>query len=154
MMDILTKIAPLIGILVLSATCTMAQDAHFRILHFTIDGQNIDEFCVSFLVGKNVYVAKRHNDVIQVPKEVGIAGAVSIQFEAGGDKFAFGPFGGFGYLEGDEIKEDFSVAVTKHPELGCSRYVLTRVPVVRKGSEKLANLVNFIVNNRCAKVKP
>jgi len=109
---------------------------------------------VRFAIGKEIFDAMRHDEIVYVPEEVQKARSIIIQFEAGDDKFSFGTFGGPGYLEGDEVKEDFVVTVTSHPDLGCSRYVLTRIPTVRKGSEKLANRYNFIVNNKCAKAKP
>lgn len=153
-----------------------AQAKHFRIISFSVDGKETENFDVFFLLdGKSIKAAKSGNRV-SVPPEVQKAhwNSSGIRFLSSDLEIDFDNLAFRGYAETDEIKTDYKVQISTDPakiaeylkgmsdkskrDLGirqssdvCRLFSLTRLPEVREKENAtiIADPVTLTKITRC-----
>ncbi|MGD9562513.1 MAG: hypothetical protein AB7F88_09875 [Pyrinomonadaceae bacterium] len=151
-----------------------AQANHFRIISFSIDGKETENFDVFFLLdGKSIEAAKSGN-CVSVPPALQKAdwNSSGIRFVSSNLAISFDNLAFRGYAETDEIKTDYKVQIYTDPakifeylkgmsdkskrDLGirqpsdvCGLFVLSRLPEVRENAMIIADPVTLTKITRC-----
>jgi len=152
------------------------QSSHFRIISFSVNGKETENFDVFFLLNGKSFKAEKAGNTWNVPAEVQKARWTSsgIRFVSSNFDFSFDNLAVRGYLETDEIKTDYKVQVNTDPttmgeylkemsdktkrDLGirhiadvCTVFTLTRLPTIREKATIIADpvaLTKVILCNR------
>jgi hypothetical protein len=143
---------------------TGEKDNSFKILSFTIDGQKVKEYSVTFeIAGKEIVPLRQGNKFI-VPKDISETDEVIIKFQTAGYNFGFGPFSGFGRIEDDGVDVDYIVGVDTPPfepknlfgydeKKYQAIYFLETAPKVSAGSKLIIDPIRFTVGEPSKKVE-
>lgn len=92
-----------------------AQDNYFRILSFTLDGKEVENYSVLFVVNDKEIVPVRQGNKVIIPNEVRDAEKSTIKFQAACYSFEYPVSPNLGYNEESKVQADINIGIDNKP---------------------------------------